>query len=250
MPTTGDELDAKLLELVQDRKYSPDGKFMSDRDAMALFNASRSAVRRAIDKLVRMGYLYRVQGKGTFVHSAAGEYPIQSVVDVCTMLERAGYDVTRRIVFKDKVSALKLMADKLQINRGDTIMRVGVLVMADRIPASYTLIHIPIDEFTLLEDVDFSKTRVGDAFNKRYGIQIKYWQHFMEALIAPEDVADALKMPRDMPVLCFDSITWGSWHSKDIPIEYFHHYCKPEFSRLTFVQKYAPITAAAPVKRW
>ena len=250
MPCTGEELDAKLLELIQDRKYSPDGKFISDRDAMVLFNASRSAVRRAIDKLVRMGYLYRVQGKGTYVHSAAGEYPIQSIVDACSVLERAGYEVSRRIVFKDKVPALKLMSDKLRINRGDTIMRVGVLVLADRIPASYTLIHIPVDEFTLLEDVDFSKKRVGDAFEEFYGIRIKYWQHFMEALIAPEDVADALQMPRDMPILCFDSITWGTVNSKDIPIEYFHHYCKPEFSRLTFVQKNVPITSAVPPRKW
>ncbi len=253
MPITGDELFLKLLELIEDRKYSPDGKFMSDRDAMVLFNASRSAVRRAIDKLVRMGYLYRVQGKGTFVHSCAGEYPIYSIVDFCSALKRAGYEVARRLVFKDKVAAPKLMSDKLQINRGDTVMRVGILVLADRIPASYTLIHLPIDEFTLLEDVDFTKKRVGDAFQEYYGIQIKYWQHFMEALIAPEDASDVLQVPRDMPILCFDSITWGTVGSKDIPLEYFYHYCKPEFSRLTYIQKNVPIHSQHPSsapKKW
>lgn len=47
--------------------FKPDDQIPSENTLAAKFNSSRETVRKAIDKLVFEGYLYRIQGVGTFV---------------------------------------------------------------------------------------------------------------------------------------------------------------------------------------
>jgi len=56
-----------VLESISEKAFLVDHPIPSEFDFCKIFNVSRSVVRRAIDELVIKGYLYRIQGKGTYV---------------------------------------------------------------------------------------------------------------------------------------------------------------------------------------
>ena len=59
-----------LLKEIQDHKFSPGDKFYSESELKSRYSVSSITVVKALNELAAAGYLYRVQGKGTFVSKA------------------------------------------------------------------------------------------------------------------------------------------------------------------------------------
>lgn len=58
-----------LLDKITGGNYEPGDRFFSQTELMRTYGLSLATVTRALDELVRDGYLVRQQGKGTFVAS-------------------------------------------------------------------------------------------------------------------------------------------------------------------------------------
>ncbi len=65
-----DQVFDQLRELIFRGTLNPGDKIMTERELSMALNVSRTAVRDAIKKLVAMGLVTQIQGKGTFVHNA------------------------------------------------------------------------------------------------------------------------------------------------------------------------------------
>lgn len=62
-----------IIETIESEKVAVGEKIYSESYLSEIFEISRSTVRQAIGELVNEGWLYRVQGKGTFVNRHPGE---------------------------------------------------------------------------------------------------------------------------------------------------------------------------------
>lgn len=62
-----------IIETITSGKINVGEKIYSENDLAETFEISRSTVRQAIGELVNEGWLYRVQGKGTFVNRQPGQ---------------------------------------------------------------------------------------------------------------------------------------------------------------------------------
>jgi len=68
-----DQVFDKLREMIFRGTLSPGDKIMPERELASALKVSRTALRDAIKKLVAMGLVTQVQGKGTFVQRADSE---------------------------------------------------------------------------------------------------------------------------------------------------------------------------------
>ena len=57
-----------IVEMIQSDELTPGDKIYSENELAEKFDISRHTVRQALGELVNEGWLYRVQGKGTFVN--------------------------------------------------------------------------------------------------------------------------------------------------------------------------------------
>ena len=240
MPSTGIELETKMLDMIYWHKYADDGKFLTDQDAMELFGASRTAVRNAIDSLVKQGYLFRVRGKGTFVNEPFNGVPVSTFVDPMFMLGRTGVARPRTMSRKEVVKASKFIAGKLGIKPLDPVLRIALIIEADGSPACYTISYIPHDRFPDMEPVDYSTNYTYKVLKDRYGVDTKYWKHSIRAASAPIEVAEALCLAAYSPTLVIDSVGYGAYAdspSIEIATEYCCYYCKSSVSAFSCIQK-------------
>lgn len=78
-----------LLAKIESEEWRPGDKIPSELDLSIQFNVSRTTVKQAIEKLAQKRYLFRQQGKGTFVSKPSIAKQLNEVVSFSEeMLQR------------------------------------------------------------------------------------------------------------------------------------------------------------------
>jgi GntR family transcriptional regulator len=131
-----------------DNEVFKDGELIpSERELVQKYGVSRITVRRAIDELVSEGYLYRVQGKGTFVKSNLLEQNIITLnsitQDIIAMNKKP-----RRIVNRVEIApSFPKRTKELEINPNDKLIIIDRLYLGDDEPVTRTISYIPYKYF-------------------------------------------------------------------------------------------------------
>lgn len=72
------KLKVYIVEMIKSNKLMPGEKIHSENELAEKFEISRHTVRQALGELVNEGWLYKVQGKGTFVDRRPDDKPIHT----------------------------------------------------------------------------------------------------------------------------------------------------------------------------
>ena len=85
------EISETLKQEILDGKYEKEGKIPTEYELVSRFNVSRQTVRQAIGCLKNEGYLYQVQGSGTYVSKPSRQNRksgkrSQTVMVICTYI--------------------------------------------------------------------------------------------------------------------------------------------------------------------
>lgn len=81
-------------------------KDTSERELMETYQVSRITVRKAIDELVTEGYLYKIQGKGTYVKTDEGSNNLFSITSCTDDVLRLGMKPSKEVVVSKIVNPL------------------------------------------------------------------------------------------------------------------------------------------------
>ncbi|MCX7019133.1 MAG: GntR family transcriptional regulator [Candidatus Sumerlaeota bacterium] len=85
------QIKEDLAREIEQLNLAPNSLFLSEKEAIARFSVSRVTIRQAFDLLEQDGYIYRVQGKGSFIgpHDAK---PTKTVAFVATCILSNGVE--------------------------------------------------------------------------------------------------------------------------------------------------------------
>ncbi len=218
----------RIIDMINSEEVSEDGIIPSERDLMTRFNVSRITVKRAIDELVNEGYLYRIQGKGTFIKSDEGNHDLVSLMSCTEDILRMGMTPSKKLIYHSVQEADVIRIKRLQLIKGDRVLELKRVYYADNEPLNYTTTYLPCKIFPGIENYDFGKESVYEVIENKYGVKITKTQRTLEAVLAIDDVADYLELDQKEPVILFRAITLGVTNGKEIPIETFKSYYRTD----------------------
>lgn len=218
----------KIIDMINSEEFSEDGIIPSERELMSRFNVSRITVKRAIDELVNEGYLYRIQGKGTFIKSDEGNHDLVSLMSCTEDIIRMGMTPSKKLIHHSVLEADVVRIKRLQLIKGDLVLMLKRVYYADNEPLNYTTTYLPCKIFPGIEDYDFGKESIYDVIENKYGVKITKTQRTLEAVLAMDDVADYLELEQKEPVILFRAVTMGVANGKEIPIETFKSYYRTD----------------------
>jgi len=178
--------------------------------------------------LVHEGYLYRIQGKGTFV---AG-----------TTLRSESLRYYRLLRdFKDdeahlKVKLLELKTIKcfrpanhyLDLDLNEDLYEIKRIFSSSENPIVYTISYLPQKMFENLSEYPitlFEKITLYEALEKNYGLPTIYNHELFGAVKADAETADKLKIPKGSALQFIEMI---SFTYRDRPYEYRRSYCNSD----------------------
>ena len=208
------------------------GDCIPDQRSLAeLHNVSVGTVRHAILNLSNSGYLYRIQGKGTFV---AGTMSRESL-RYYRLLERFGeaeFDLKVRLLRPVHSEYYRYAGQCLGIETDQKLFKMQRLLKSGHRPIVYTISYVPEDLFKELDKVPkniLESAPLYIIFKERYGIPTIYNHELFEAIEADSKTANLLKIPDKLPVLRIEML---SYTYKNRPYEYRISYCSTQTQKM------------------
>ena len=218
-------LQTTILEDIEKGRWKPGESIPTERSLAELNRVSIGTVKKALLNLVHEGYLYRVQGKGTFV---AGTTLWKESLRYYRLLKSFGDCETELNV---ELLELKVIPGLMPANRHLGIPKSQKLYEMKRVFRSggssviYNISYLPHKMFKGLTGLPknlFEKVTLYELIEKNYGFPTIYNHELFDAIEAGKEVAKALEIPRGSPVLY---IEMQSFTYKDKPYEYRQSYC-------------------------
>lgn len=200
----------------------------SERELMETYNVSRITVRRAVEELEQEGYLYKVQGKGTFVKGDEKRQDLISITSCTEDVLRLGMTPTRRVVGSEIIPADKKRQSRLSLTEGDRVYRLKRIYYADGEPLNFTTVYLPYKLFPGVESHDFARNSLYKILEEEYGVKITRAERTLEAVLAYEEVQEYLNIRSGVPLILFQCITYGEIKGKEYPIETFKCYYRSD----------------------
>lgn len=133
------QVERDLLRQIEDGSLKPDDMLPSETELIAAYNVSRVTIRHALDDLASGGYIYRMQGKGTYVSkpNASGlsinEYRMSYIAE----LRLLGYDARRNIICSKLIVCDDELAQKEDLTPGECYFFFERFYDIDSVPFSY-----------------------------------------------------------------------------------------------------------------
>lgn len=221
-------LKKELLRKIESGEYEEGVLIESERELMETYQFSRITVRKAIDELVNEGYLYRIQGKGTYVKIEKAPQNLYRLSGCTEDVLRMGLAVSKKTVAVDKQPAGARMARQLHIDAEDLVHMFSRVFYADGEPLNYTDTYLPEKLFPGLEKYDLQQRSLYDIIETTYQVKITKARRTLEAVLPYPKVARYLGISENTPVILFHCITYGIVHGKEIPIEKFRCYYRTD----------------------
>lgn len=218
----------KLIELINSDAFVDTQMIPSERELMKQFNVSRITVKRAVDDLVNEGYLYRVQGKGTFLRKEEAEHDLVSIMSCTEDIIRMGMVPSKILIDTQIIEADKVRQKRLHLLNGEMVIMLKRVYYADKVPVNYTTTYLPMKYFPGIEKYDFAKESIYNILETEYGVKITTAKRTLEAVLAIDEVATLLDVNQKQPVILFKAITNGIVNGREVPIETFKSYYRSD----------------------
>ena len=221
-------LKHQIIAAIEAGKFRGNEPIPSERELVEGCHVSRITVRRAIDELVHEGYLYRIQGKGTFVKQEQFSQDLLSITSCTQDVINLGMSPTREVVSAEVIPADEERRSSLELTEGDSVFRLERIYMADDTPINHTVAYLPYKTFLGIDAFDFSKASLYRTLEDEYGVRLTNATRTVEAVLAKGKIADYLGTKSGRPILFFKCITYGEVRGKRMPVETFDCYYRSD----------------------
>jgi GntR family transcriptional regulator len=203
-----------LLQRLIEDGLEPGSPIPSERDLAETYGLSRMTVRQAINALVAEGRLERRLGRGTFVARPKMDVQIR-LMGFTEDMRRRGMTASSRTLSFERIQASTALADHLEIESGDPVVRLVRLRYADDIPMAIERTHIPerLVPGLIEHGVPESLYR---HLNEEYGIVLTWGEQQIEAATTSAEDAPVLGIRPDGVVLVMARRSFAD----DVQVEY------------------------------
>ncbi len=225
-------LQESLRKKIEEMQWRPGEIIPSERLIAQEYSLSAGTVKKALSNLVYEGFLYRVQGKGTFV---SGTTLRRGSLRYYRMMESfAGEEADLRVSllgislidgFAPACSLLGLPVKK-------RLFELRRLFLSGDVPMVYSVSYMPESLFKGLEAFPpalFEKGTLYEAIEKHYGMPCIYNRELLGAVPADGEAARVLGLAAGVPVISIEMIAYTY---RDMPYEYRLSWCATNRRRI------------------
>jgi GntR family transcriptional regulator len=134
----------QFLNKIRSNAWPVEFRIPPERELCEQYQVSRITVRKALDELERAGYIYRKQGKGTFVKPKAIDQKLSKFYTFKEELHKRGISETAQMLSFRTVNADERIAEALNIPANQMVYKIKRLRLMDDEPYGVEESYIPL----------------------------------------------------------------------------------------------------------
>lgn len=214
-------LKKEIIKLIDNEDLMDDQMIPSERELISKYGVSRITVRKAIDDMVNEGYLYKIQGKGTYVKGDKVKQDLISITSCTADIIKLGMTPSRKVIEVAVIDVNIKKSRLLELNPREKVVMIDRVYYANDEPINRTIAFLPTKYFPGLENHDFTKNSLYDVIEREYGVKITRATRTIEAVLAHGETAEMLDVAEGVPIILFRATTYGLVANREVPIETF-----------------------------
>jgi GntR family transcriptional regulator len=227
-------IESVLAAEILDGSIAIGDQLPTEDELILRFEVSRITVRRAIQNLVNRGLVETRRGKGTFVATRHITQELTELTGFVEDMQALGLKPTARLIDKKVVIADKTVASQLALTRGERVMRILRVRLADGVPVSLDETYLPIEIGKKVITNNLKVEPIFSLLEKKYNIPLIEAEYKLQAVAADASVSAALKVKAGSPVF---RIARTSYTTDGQPVDYERLYYRGD--RVCFVTRLA-----------
>jgi GntR family transcriptional regulator len=195
---------------------------------IARFAVSRITVRRAIQNLVSRGLVEIRRGKGTFVAAPKITQELTELTGFVEDMHALGRKPTARVISNEIVPADPIVATHLALMKGERVVRIRRVRLADGVPLSLDETYLPLDLGRKIITNNLKVEPIFSLLERKYGVPLIEAEYKLDAVPAEVEVAAALKVEKRSPIF---RIERTSYSTGGRPVDYERLYYRGDLVR-------------------
>lgn len=207
----------QLYEILKARivrgEWQPGAMIPAESEIVQQYKVSRITARQALEQLVQDGLIYRERGRGTFVAQPTFEKTMMRIRSFTDDMRQRGLKPQTKVLTKELVLATPEIAEYLDIQESEELVRFQRLRMAGDDP-------LAIEESFLIHrtcrgilDHDFANESLREVLTREYGVRwIRATQH-IRAILAPPQTAILLGVKPKSALLYVERVSYDEQNS-------------------------------------
>ncbi len=184
---------------------------------VARFGVSRITVRRAIQNLVSRGLVEIRRGKGTFVAAPKITQELTELSGFVEDMHALGRKPTARVISKEIVTADANVASQLALTKGERVVRIRRVRLADGIPLSFDETYLPLESGKKIITNNLKVEPIFSLLERKYDVPLIEAEYKLDAVAAETDVAVALKVKPRSPIFRIERTSYSTGRR---PVDY------------------------------
>lgn len=213
-----DQIERNLRDLIVNEHLKPGEAMPGEWDLAGLYGVSRLTVRRALDELVRQNWLEKKHGVGTFVRKPIMATIAAGKLSFTEQIRSIGREPSSRFINQRVIAATEKIARALNIQKGDPIIEIARVRLADNLPILFERACLSTARFPTLENHDWSQDEsLYKVLSDEYEINISAMDHTIKPVTLTETEARYLNTQAGIPALLSQIIAFTS---SGVPVEY------------------------------
>jgi GntR family transcriptional regulator len=201
------QLALEFVRQIREGIMLPGTQMPSEREISDIFKVSRTTARQAIDELVTQSFVYREQGKGTFV-ADPGMRDLMGFTSFSGHMRTLGHVPSSKILQKKIIKPDEKLRAILRLEVGENVLLLERVRMADDKPMALQYSHIPEKLVPGLVDEDLTDKSLFDILKNRYFIFPTWSEAKVEANVLWEHDAEELDLEVNSPCLIVRGLTY------------------------------------------
>jgi len=201
-----------IKQRISDGSYPLGSKIPSEHELSKEFGVNRLTVRHALNLLAQEGYLKRFRKRGTFISKRVEEFEeleLQGFFD--DLFYHVGKFKTRKVQISEKKPP-QAVADLFQLDRNrDKIKMIKRVRYLGEIPAAFTINYLPPEIGNQISKEELYQMSLLQIFKEKLKIPLGEAFQTIEASIADNEVAQALKISPGAQVLLMQRTFFTSY---------------------------------------
>ena len=210
-----------LRERILDGSYAPHSQMPSEHELCRMFDVSRITVRQALGDLHKEGLLFKVHGKGTFVSKPKAYQNVASLQGFAEAMSSMGHEIVNQLRSCRTVEAGRHIAARLNIAEGAPVTEIHRVRLLNREPVSLELTWVPLTLGKRLANADLTTRDIFLILENDCGVPLGHADVSIDAILAHDDIVDALRVEEGSPVLRIERLTHDA-SGRPVDFEYLY----------------------------
>jgi DNA-binding GntR family transcriptional regulator len=179
----------EIIEKIELGQLQPNTKLPTEKEYCDSHHISRITVRKALEELERRKYIYKVQGKGSFVSQETADRQSDSndlkFVNAEEAIEKMGRKPSSDIIKFEIITEQQVNAATrfLQTEKYDYLYYIEKMLYADAVPIMIEKIYLNFDRFPMIKKKELVNKNLFRFLNKKYDLKRLNFQRSFSAML-------------------------------------------------------------------